>query len=77
MSERDQKIQEGRLRAVLNDHHIDAATKAKQIMKLGFDPEIADEIVARHQLGNRTAVAYYESLNFADVDDLPEPNRHT
>ena len=75
MSEQDQILQEGRLKAVLEAKSINPAVKAQQIIKLGFDPEIADEIVERHQLGNRTLV-YYESLNFADIDDLPEPNRH-
>lgn len=76
MSEQDYHIQEGRLKAILDAKNIDPAIKSQRIIRLGFDPEIADEIVERHQLGSRAPV-YYESLNFADIDDLPQPNRHT
>jgi hypothetical protein len=67
MSEPDLRWQEQRLRDVL-DANTDAAKKAQQIIHLGFDPEVADEIVERHQLGSRAPV-YYERLDFADLDD--------
>ncbi len=47
---------------------MDLAKKARAITKLGFDPETADEIVERHQIGTRGPV-YYERLDFADFDD--------
>jgi hypothetical protein len=67
MSESEQRLQERRLEEILNSK-TDDTSKAQHIVRLGFDPEIADEIVERHQLGKRTPV-YYESLDFADLDD--------
>lgn len=75
MSEQDQLLQEGRLKAILEAKNIPAAAKARQITRLGFDPEIADQIVERHQLGNRLP-EYYESLNFADIDEPPRPSHN-
>lgn len=67
MSEQDQRYQERRLDEILGAN-LDPVAKTRQIIRLGFDPEVADEIVERHQLGARTPV-YYESLNFADFND--------
>lgn len=67
MSEPDQQFQERRLGEIL-DSSADDAAKAQHIIHMGFDPEIADEIVERHHLGNRMPV-YYETLDFADLDD--------
>jgi hypothetical protein len=49
----------------------DPVSKVQQIIKLGFDPEVADEIVERHQVGTARAPVYYERLDFADLDDEP------
>jgi hypothetical protein len=70
MSEPDQKLQEQRLGEIL-DSGIDDASKAQHIIRLGFDPEVADEIVERHQLASRMPV-YYERLDFAELDDDEE-----
>jgi hypothetical protein len=52
----------------------DPAKKSQQIINLGFDPEVADEIVERHLIGTPGPV-YYERLDFADLDDEEiEPN---
>jgi hypothetical protein len=67
MSKRNLLQQEKRLEEILFSDS-DAASKAQHIIKLGFDPEVADEIVERHQVGTRGPV-YYESLDFADFDD--------
>ncbi len=47
---------------------LDPIKKSQKIVKLGFDQEVADEIVDRHQIGTRGPV-YYERLDFADIDD--------
>jgi hypothetical protein len=60
MSERDALWQERRLEEIL-DSSIDAASKAQHIIRLGFEPEFADELVERKQLG-RNVPMYYESL---------------
>jgi predicted ribosome quality control (RQC) complex YloA/Tae2 family protein len=68
--------QERRLDEILFSN-VDDLTKAQQITKLGFDPEVADEIVERHQIGQQTPV-YYERLDFADFEDPaddPDPSR--
>jgi len=70
MSDRDYAHQEQRLDEVLFSN-IDALSKVQHIIKLGFDPEVADEIVERHQSGTRAPI-YYERLDFADLDDEPE-----
>lgn len=70
MSDRDYTHQEQRLDEVLFSN-IDALSKVQHIIKLGFDPEVADEIVERHQSGTRAPI-YYERLDFADLDDEPE-----
>ena len=68
MSERDIIWQERRLEEILfsNAKPVD---KVQQIIRLGFDPEVADEIVERHQIGTQSPV-YYERLDFADLDDI-------
>lgn len=67
MSERDAIWQERRLEEILFSS-TDPVSKVQQIIKLGFDPEVADEIVERHQIGTQSPV-YYESLDFADMDE--------
>jgi hypothetical protein len=70
MSERDAVWQERRLEEILFSN-TDPVSKVQQIIRLGFDPEVADEIVERHQLGTQAPV-YYERLDFAELDDEPE-----
>jgi hypothetical protein len=48
MSERDVVWQERRLEEILFSN-TDPVSKVQQIIRLGFDPEVADEIVERHQ----------------------------
>jgi hypothetical protein len=67
MSERDAVWQERRLEEILFSN-TDPVSKVQQIIRLGFDPEVADEIVERHQLGTQAPV-YYERLDFAELDD--------
>ena len=62
--------QERRLEEILFSN-TDPVSKVQQIIRIGFDPEIADEIVERHQIGTQSPV-YYERLDFADIDDEPE-----
>jgi hypothetical protein len=69
MSERDVVWQERRLEEILFSN-TDPVSKVQQIIRLGFDPEVADEIVERHQIGTQTPV-YYERLDFAELDDEP------
>lgn len=71
MTKRNHLQQEQRLEEILFSN-IDAASKAQRIIHLGFDPEVADEIVERHQAGAQAPV-YYERLDFADLDDY-EPS---
>jgi hypothetical protein len=71
MSERDAVWQERRLEEILFSN-TDPVSKVQQIIRLGFDPEVADEIVERHQIGAQAPV-YYETLDFADLDDEPMP----
>ncbi len=73
MSSRDYIHQEQRLDEILFSN-IDSLSKVQHIINLGFDPEVADEIVERHQTGSREAV-YYERLDFADLDDEPDDLR--
>jgi hypothetical protein len=67
MSEHDVVWQERRLEEILFSS-TDPVSKVQQIIRLGFDPEVADEIVERHQLGTKAPV-YYERLDFADLDE--------
>ncbi len=67
MSEHDLAWQEKRLEEIL-DSNIDAISKVQQVIRLGFEPDVADEIVERHQLGSRAPV-YYETLVFDDNDE--------
>jgi hypothetical protein len=71
MSERDVIWQERRLEEILFSN-IDPVSKAQQIIRLGFDPEVADEIVERHQIGTQSPV-YYERIDFAELDDVELP----
>ena len=66
MSERDAIWQERRLEEILYSS-ADDASKAQQIIRLGFEPEIADQLVERHQLGADTPV-YYETLRPGDLN---------
>jgi hypothetical protein len=75
MSERDVIWQEHRLEEVLYSN-ADPVSKVQQIIRLGFDPEVADEIVERHQMGTQAPV-YYERLDFADLDDVPLADEQT
>ena len=74
MSERDAIWQERRLEEILFSS-TDPVSKVQQIIRLGFDPEVADEIVERHQTGAQ-APLYYERLDFADLDDEPLPEKN-
>ncbi|MBW4061991.1 hypothetical protein HJC99_05465 [Candidatus Saccharibacteria bacterium] len=72
MSEKDAMWQERRLEEILTSG-VDAASKAQQIIRLGFEPEFADELVERSQLGAK-APMYYESLRpdeLAMYDESP------
>ena len=71
MRDRDVVWQERRLEEILFSS-ADPVTKAQQIVRLGFDPEVADELVERHQIGSQ-GTAYYETLDFADLYDEDEP----
>lgn len=67
--DRDVIWQERRLEEILFSS-INPATKVQYIIRLGFDPEVADEIVERHQIGTQAPV-YYERLDFADLEEEP------
>ena len=67
MSSRNYLQQEQRLDEILFSN-VDAITKVQQIIRLGFDAEVADEIVERHLIGTQAPV-YYERLDFAELDD--------
>lgn len=71
MSEHEAAWQEKRLEEIL-DSNLDALSKVQQVIHLGFEPEVADEIVERHQLGSMTPV-YYETLVFDNSDDDDYP----
>ena len=71
MTKRSHVQQEQRLEEILFSG-TDPVSKTQQIIRLGFDPEVADEIVERHLTGTQTPV-YYERLDFADLDDSPVP----
>lgn len=75
MSEKDVVWQERRLEEILFSN-TDPVSKVQQIIRLGFDPEVADEIVERHQIGAH-APLYYERLDFADLDDESEQDTAT
>ena len=67
MTSRNYLQQEQRLDEILFSN-VDSLTKVQQIIRLGFDAEVADEIVERHQTGTQAPV-YYERLDFADLDE--------
>jgi hypothetical protein len=67
MSEHKVGNQDQRLDEILFSNTGDL-DKVQQIIKLGFDEEVADEIVERHLVGTKAPV-YYETLHFADLDD--------
>lgn len=67
MSEHDAAWQEKRLEEIL-DSNLDPLSKVQRVIHLGFEPEVADEIVERHQLGSMAPV-YYETLVFDDQND--------
>jgi hypothetical protein len=71
MENRNYTHEEQRLDEILFSN-VDALTKVQQIIRLGFDAEVADEIVERHQTGVQAPV-YYERLDFADLDDSSDP----
>ncbi len=73
MSERDAVRQEQRITEILFSS-TDPVSKVQQIVRLGFDPEVADEIVERHQIGTQAPV-YYERLDFVHLDDEPEGDK--
>jgi hypothetical protein len=73
MNQQNHTHQEQRLEEILFSN-IDAASKAQGIIRLGFDPEVADEIVERYQAGAQAPV-YYERLDFADLDDEPDASK--
>ena len=75
MDNGDYRHQEQRLDEILFAK-TDALTKVRQIMKLGFDEEVADEIVERHQTGSQAPV-YYERLDFAELDEDNDPELFT
>ena len=62
MNDRDMVWQERRLEEILFSNS-DANSKVQQIIRLGFEPETADALVERHQLG-MDAPVYYETLDF-------------
>lgn len=70
MNEREFVWQERRLEEILFSN-ASPASKSQQIIRIGFDPEIADQIVEQHELGTARSNVYYESLDFADMDDEP------
>jgi len=71
MNDRDMAWQERRLEEILFSNS-DADSKVQQIIRLGFEPETADALVERHQMG-MDAPVYYETLDYkADY----EPTEH-
>lgn len=64
---RDQVRLERRMDNILSSN-LDPLGKVQHIIKLGFDEEIATEIVERYQSGLRAPV-YYERLDFSDLDE--------
>ena len=71
MSDSDMLWQERRLEEILFSNS-DAGSKVQQIIRLGFEPETADALVERHQLGTQAPV-YYETLDFTPEYDPSEP----
>jgi hypothetical protein len=73
MSERDIVWQERRLEEILFSNS-DANNKVQQIIRLGFEPETADALVERHQMGMDSPV-YYERLDYqADYEPSEQNN---
>ena len=71
MGEKDTIWQERRLEEILYSS-ADPVTKTQQIIRLGFEPEAADQIVERHQVGLQTPMVYYERLDFEDYDPIKD-----
>lgn len=68
MSDKDVLWQERRLEEILYSS-ADPVTKVQHIIRLGFDPDAADQIVERHQVGLQTPMVYYERLDFDGHDE--------
>ena len=66
MSEKDTVWQERRLEEILYSNADDVA-KSQQIIRLGFEPEVADKLVEHHQLGEQ-APMYYETLSRGETE---------
>ncbi len=62
MSERDVIWQEKRLYEIMYSNAT-PTEKVQQIVRLGFDDEVAEELVERHESGSKAPV-YYETLEF-------------
>ncbi len=62
MRERGVLWQERRLEEILFSNG-DPTQKVQQIIRLGFDEEVASELVERHLIGSQMP-AYYETLEF-------------
>lgn len=62
--------QERRLEEILFAN-TDPVSKVQQIIRLGFDPEVADEIVGKYQIGQQAnSYEYFEKLReYDDVTD--------
>lgn len=73
--EKDVLWQERRLEEILYSS-ADPVTKVQHIIRLGFDPEAADQIVERHQVGLQTPMVYYERLDFEDFDENKLDSEH-
>lgn len=72
MNDRDMAWQERRLEEILFSNS-DANSKVQQIIRLGFEPETADALVERHQMG-MDAPVYYETLDYTAEY---EPSEHS
>ena len=66
MDARDTAWQEQRLEEILYSD-ADNQHKSQQIIRLGFEPETADELVSRQQQGSRLP-DYFETLDFDEYD---------
>lgn len=73
--EKDVLWQERRLEEILYSS-ADPVSKVQHIIRLGFDPEAADQIVERHQVGLQTPMVYYERLDFEDFDENKLGSEH-
>ncbi len=62
--------QERRLEEILFAN-TDPVSKVQQIIRLGFDPEVADEIVGKYQIGQQAnSYEYFEKLR--EYDDVAD-----